>query len=208
MNVKLTLGTCLLAIFCQHNICCSAENKDMMIRVRALGVLPDVTSTITPIGGNAKVSNSFVPEIDFTYFFNNNIAFELIAATARHKVKANGTIAGDVDVGSAWILPPTLTLQYHATQFAYFKPYIGAGINYTFFYNEKPGILSSVEYKDNASLALQAGFDIPIVDNCFYANVDVKKLFLKTTANFNNGAIIADVDLDPWLVGAGIAYRF
>ncbi|MBI1275013.1 outer membrane beta-barrel protein [bacterium] len=173
-----------------------------MIRARALGVVPDENSTLN-IGGEVDVDNSVVPEVDFSYFFTPNIAAELILATTKHNVK---TTSG-TDVGSAWLLPPTLTLQYHFTNFESFKPYVGAGINYTMFYNEDPGTLSSVDYDNSFGGALQVGVDIPIQNNLYF-NVDVKKVFIDTTAKFNGGAVVADVDIDPWLIGVGIGYRF
>ena len=86
-------------------------------------------------GLNATVDNAYVPEIDISYFVTPNIALELIAATTKHDVGASdGT-----DLGSVWLLPPTLTLQYHFAPTSRFSPYIGAGLNYTIFYNEKNG---------------------------------------------------------------------
>jgi outer membrane protein len=184
---------------------------DFMIRARALGVVPQESSSVNvggTIQGEAKVDNSVVPELDFTYFFTSNISAELIAAVTPHDVKAVGSAAGaNVDVGNAWLLPPTLTLQYHFTQCPMAKPYIGAGINYTHFFNEDAGSLSTVKYKDSIGGALQAGVDIPIQGN-WYANIDVKKVFIDTTAKFNGGAVRADVDIDPWLIGVGIGYKF
>ena len=187
------------------------EAGDFMIRGRALGVVPQESSTVNIggfVGGEAKVDNSVVPEVDFTYFFTPNIAVEAIAAITPHKVKAVNTAAGpEVDIGKAWLLPPTVTLQYHFTQFQSFKPYLGAGINYTHFFNEKPGALSSVTYEDSWGGALQAGVDIHLQDH-WYLNADVKKVFINTKAEFNGGAVQGDVDIDPWLVGVGLAYRF
>lgn len=184
-----------------------AEEGKWMIRARALGVMPDESSTITPVGGKAKVDNSVVPEVDVSYFFTPNVALELIAATTPHDVTAQGTSLGDVDVGSAWLLPPTLTLQYHFTNLGSVKPYIGAGLNYTIFYHEDAGALNDVDYENSFGGALQAGVDIPVQDN-WYLNLDVKKVFINTEAKFNGGAVRADVDIDPWLLGVGIGYRF
>lgn len=178
-----------------------------LVRVRGIGVIPAEKSSINPIGGTVHVSNTFVPEIDFSYFFTDNIAAELILATTKHKMRAVNTAVGEVDVGSVWLLPPTLTLQYHITQLEHFKPYAGIGVNYTFFYKEKPGALANVSYDNIASLALQAGVDVPICNN-IYVNLDVKKLYLKTTAAFNQETIQANVKLNPWLVGAGLGFRF
>ncbi|MBN8530243.1 MAG: OmpW family protein [Alphaproteobacteria bacterium] len=197
----LTTAAALMA-FSTH-----AEDGKWMIRARAIGVIPDESSSITPIGGSAEVDNSLVPEVDISYFFTPNIAVELIAATTPHDVKAEATALGTVDVGNAWLLPPTLTLQYHFTQFKDFKPYVGAGINYTIFYNEDAGALASVEYDESFGPALQAGVDIPLQGN-WCLNFDVKKIWINTTASFNGGAVNADVDIDPWVIGAGFGYRF
>lgn len=150
------------------------HDGDWMIRARAIGVLPDESSSITPIGGKADFDNNVVPELDFTYFFTKNIAAELILATSHHNATAEGTTVGDVDVGSAWVLPPTLTLQYHFTELPYAKPYVGAGINYTMYYDEEPGSQTSLKMKDDFGYALQAGVDVPIDDNWGW-NLDVKK---------------------------------
>lgn len=178
---------------------------DLLVRARVLGVIPQEDSTITPAVGKAALSNSVVPELDFTYFFNSNIAAELILATTPHNVDVKG--ASKIDAGKVWLLPPTLLAQYHFSNFESFKPYVGAGLNYTMFYNADAGSLTNVSYKDGFGYALQAGVDVPLADN-WYFNVDVKKIFLNTEAKFANKTVAADVDIDPLLVGVGIGYKF
>ena len=182
---------------------------DLMVRARAINIMPDEDSTISAIGGKADVSNTLMPEVDFTYFFTKNIAAELILATSKHHVTAEGSTLGDVDVGSTWVLPPTLTLQYHFTNFQSFKPYVGAGVNYTMYYGEDEGAaaVTSLKLKDAFGVALQAGVDVPISGRWGW-NFDVKKIFVDADASINAGAINADIDLDPWVVGTGITYRF
>jgi outer membrane protein len=181
-----------------------------MIRGRILGVIPDEESSWN-IDPNADVSvdNAYVPELDITYFFNNNIAVELIAAVTPHEVKGSaGDLAG-VDVGDVWLLPPTLTLQYHFDIGHGIKPYVGAGVNYTVFFNEdaKGDVVSDFDLENSFGWALQAGVDIHLRDNWFF-NVDVKKLWLETDAEVNGGAIAGDVEINPWIVGVGLGYRF
>lgn len=84
------------------------------IRLRAIGVLPD-SGGHTTIGGKPEADNAYVPEVDITYFLTQNWALELIAATSPHDLKLKNSDIGDVDLGDTWILPPTLTLQYHFT---------------------------------------------------------------------------------------------
>ena len=178
---------------------------DIMVRARMIGAIPDEDATVTVIGGNVSVSNDWVPEVDFTWFVTDNIALELIAATTRHDVSSS--VVGSL--GKVSLLPPTLTLQYHFMPKERFSPYVGAGLNYTFFYNEDApgGAVTSIDYENSLGYALQAGVDYALDDN-WYANVDVKKIFLSTDVSINGGAINADVDLDPWIIGLGVGYKF
>jgi len=183
-----------------------------MIRGRALFVVPQESAKLkiggAPIvGGDVNISNSVVPELDISYFFTKNIAVELILGVTPHNVKGAGTLAG-ARIGSAWLLPPTLMLQYHFTDLGPFKPYVGVGVNYTVFFNEKAkGGFTSFDLKDTFGLALQVGADYMINDH-WGINFDVKKIFLEPKVKVNNGLITGKVKIDPWLIGAGVTYRF
>ncbi len=177
------------------------------VRVRAIGVLPD-DGGHTTIGGTPEADNAFVPEVDLTYFISDHFALELIAATAEHDLALKGSTLGDLDLGDGTLLPPTLTLQYHPMPMNAFSPYIGAGINYTFVYGEDPGVsTTSLDAEDDFGFALQVGADYWINES-WGLNVDVKKLWLDVDANVNFGTITGEVELDPWIVGVGVSYRF
>ncbi|MBN9448597.1 MAG: OmpW family protein [Bosea sp.] len=183
-----------------------------MIRGRALVVMPQESASLrmggAPIvGGDVSISTSVVPELDITYFFTRNLAVELILGVTPHNVKGAGALAG-ARIGSAWLLPPTLTLQYHFDPIGAFKPYVGAGINYTVFFDEKAkGGFTSFNLKDSFGFALQAGVDI-MLDKHWGINFDVKKLFLEPKVKVNGGAISGKVKIDPWIFGTGITYKF
>jgi outer membrane protein len=175
---------------------------DILLRARAIDVIPHEDSS-TSVGGSVNVDNNIVPEVDASYFFTPNISAELIAATTKH----NLSHSSGLDAGSAWLLPPTLTVQYHVTEWANtIIPYVGAGVNYTHFYDTKGGALGSVDYSDSVGTAFQVGADIPM-GGSWYANVDAKKVFISTTAKFSSG-VRADVDIDPLILGAGVGYHF
>ncbi len=180
-----------------------------MIRVRGLAVIPQPESSISAIGGKVDASTTFDPEVDASYFFTDNIAMELIAATTRHKITAKGTAIGDVEVGHVRLLPPTLTAQWHFMPKQAFSPYVGASVNYTFFFDKSVGggPVTKVSYDNNFGAAIQAGFDYNLSGHWFL-NFDVKQIFLNTTAKINGGAIRANVDLNPTIVGVGFGYRF
>jgi len=209
---KFLLGLCAtgLSLANAGSALASDVEDPWLVRVRAINVMPDESATIQAIGGDAEISNQLVPELDISYFFAENFAAELILATTPHDVAATGTALGDVDLGDVWLLPPTLTLQYHFSPRASIRPYVGAGLNYTIFYNEDPGAAVGVDYDNSLGYALQAGADIPIGDT-YFANIDVKKLFLSTDVTVNAGAagtVGADVDIDPWIIGVGVGRRF
>nr|WP_313799253.1 OmpW family outer membrane protein [uncultured Allomuricauda sp.] len=180
-------------------------------RLRGIVVSPDESADIEAIGGDVDISTAVVPEFDITYFFDDNWSLELILATAKHDVEAVGTAAGDIDLGHVWLLPPTLTAQYHFTG-GDFVPYLGAGPNLTLFYGVDEGpIADDVEYDTAVGFALQGGFDFMLNDKWFL-NLDIKKLFLNTTATVDattalGATVDADVDINPWVFGVGVGIK-
>ena len=180
-------------------------------RLRGIVISPDESADIEAIGGDVDISTAVVPEFDITYFFDDNWSLELILGTAKHDVEAVGTDVGDIDLGSVWLLPPTLTAQYHFTG-GDFVPYLGAGPNLTLFYGVDEGpVADDVEYDTAVGFALQGGFDFMLNDKWFL-NFDVKKLFLNTTATVDattalGATVDADVDINPWIFGFGVGLK-
>ncbi len=207
VSTLLKVMTCAAALQAAGGAALAQDDKSpWQVRVRLIDIVPDESST-TSIGGEAKVDSAIMPELDISYFFNDHFAAELILATTKHDVSAEGTALGDLSLGDTWVLPPTLTFQYHINPNGTFRPYVGAGINYTIFYNHDAGDVDSIDYENGFGWALQAGTDIAI-DDKWAINLDVKKLWLNTDVDINGGAVTADVDLDPWVFGAGLTYRF
>lgn len=169
-------------------------------RFRLISVMPDES---IEGGGDLDISTAIVPELDFTYFFSKNIAVELILATTKHDVELKDA---NVDLGHVWLLPPTLNLQYHFYADD-FKPYVGAGINYTIFYGVDEGDLDDLEYDNSVGFSLQAGVDYNLNDKWFL-NLDIKKMFLKTDVTVNNSSSSAEVEINPLVIGLGIGMKF
>lgn len=183
---------------------------DILVHLRVIDVIPEnFTSSVTVIGGHVNASQQVAPEIDLSYFLTDHFSVEAIAASTRHNVSASGTAAGHVNVGSVWVLPPTITLQYHLAPIYGFQPYAGVGLTVAFFYASHPagGIVTKAGYSTAVGPTLDAGFDYSLGGN-WYANVDVKQMFLNTTARLDGGAVIAKTALSPTVVGFGIGYRF
>lgn len=187
------------------------------VRVRALGVVPrDKGSVHGVAGSDMNFSDTVIPEFDITYYMTDNLAAELILGTTYSRISGAGSLGSLGKIGKTWLLPPTLTLQYHFTGFGNFKPYIGAGVNYTIFYNESGnhratglGRISHLDIDNTWGGAVQVGFDY-MLDSHWGINMDVKKLYLRPDfeARLDGSRISGKAKLDPWLIGAGITYRF
>jgi outer membrane protein len=185
------------------------DERGWMIRGRAVGVFPDESlSGFTIPGAAISVDDAVMPEIDVTYFLSRNLALELAFTATHHDIDGEGALGLGGEVGDIWMGPATLMLQYHFDTWRGIKPYVGAGVNYTFFFNEDPGpAFTSLDLDDSFGFALQAGVDIPLRDN-WYLNFDVKKLWTDTDASVSGGLATGNVELDPWVVGVGLGYRF
>jgi outer membrane protein len=177
-----------------------------------------VTALSSPSSG-LSIRSSVVPELDISYFFTRNIAAELILGVTPHSISGTGTLA-NLNVGHAWLLPPTLTFQYHFTDFGAFKPYVGVGANYTVFFDQSPGnavnngvAITSLSIKNSFGAAAQVGFDY-MIDRHWGLNFDVKKLFLEpsysavATAGAVNIPVNGTAHINPWLIAGGITYKF
>lgn len=208
--------------YAQDTTSTAPDFKRWQVRLRGVAVVPDESAKIGIIGGDAQISSTVIPELDFTYFFTPNIAAELILGTSKHDVNTKGSdisaVGGSanakVDLGSVWLLPPTLTVQYHFFPEKSFKPYVGAGVNYTIFYSADEGnTVKNVKYDNAFGYAFQLGFDYMVTDK-FFINADIKKVFLSTdvTVDASNLAaglsIPAEVAINPLLIGVGVGMKF
>ena len=223
------------------------------IRLRATAVIPDGKTTvydrfgtILPLvnlsggagsqiwGSGAKVSTTVIPELDVSYYFTKNIAVEAICCFSKHNVTGTGWLQG-LNIGSTWVFPPTVLLQYHFTNFGAFQPYLGVGVNFTAFFGAKPGnqftpfftplgvfvgsnAVTNLSVGSSWGVVGQVGFDYMINSN-WGVNVDLKRIMMQPTAYATvwNSAVSpvlgpipvrAKVNIDPWVVSAGITYRF
>ena len=197
------------------------EAGDVLVRVRGIVIAPqDDSSGIRPAlpDETVEVSTQLVPEIDVTYFVSPNVSFELIAATAKHDVEGvTGVTGGIGELASTWVLPPTLTAQYHFNPAGTVRPYLGAGVNYTLFYSEKASSgleaavgSTDVDLDDSFGLAVQAGVDVAVSDRLLL-NLDAKWIDIDTTATLRTGALgtqTLDVGIDPLVVGIGLGWQF
>ena len=199
------------------------------VKLFATAVLPDgkisTVEAIAPaLAANAAFAapqtfasdNAFTPTVAIEYFLNRDISLETIAGMTAHHVNGAGSLAGTNLVNHILIVPATLTIKYHLP-LGGFRPYLGVGPSLYIVRGERPGGTASalgvtdVNLSSNLGLAAQGGVDIPIGKSGYGLSLDAKKYWMSTTANFYAGStdvLTTRHKLDPWVLSAGVSYRF
>lgn len=191
---------------------------DWLVRLRALYVSPnDNSSSVSGIpGSSVSVDPDTTVELDFTYFITQKLGVEVILGTSQHDINGEGSINGLGKIAEIRTLPPTVTLQYHFQPDTGIQPYVGLGVNYTRFYDEKAtSSLESalgptdIDLSSSWGLSGQLGVDIAFKQDWF-VNFDVKYIRMDATATLNSGGVVrkVDVDINPWFIGVGVGRRY
>ena len=183
----------------------------VLVNLRATDIFSDNSSTIFTAAGadtglKAKVGYDVMPTLGITYFLTSSVALDLTLGTTQHTIRAVGP-GVDAKVREQWVLPPVLTVQYHPMPHSRFSPYVGAGVNYMFFYMGHDEPTYHTDLKNGVGWALQAGANVA-TEGPWVLNVDAKKVFFKTDASINAGALTSRVALDPWVVSVGFGRKF
>ncbi|WP_435418550.1 OmpW family outer membrane protein [Parerythrobacter aurantius] len=200
------------------------EAGDIQIKGFVTGVLPDgaITDVVTdqiglPAGSQTEASDSVVPTVAIEYFLSPSLSLETICCVTPHDVRGAGALAGAELIDDAIILPASVTAKYHFNLGGGVKPYLGAGATYFMIFSEEVGAdaaalgATDVDLSDEFGFLLQGGVDFALNDRGLGLSLDAKRYFVGTTATFRAGQAVAlqsEHDLDPWVVSAGLSYRF
>ena len=217
--VAVLAGTAMFAAPAQ------AADNDGKLQVKLLGTLvaPDgkITDINTDIVGlpattQTEASDNFVPTLAIEYFATPNFSIETICCMTQHDVDAVSGLPGAELVADAKLIPATVTAKGHF-DLGPVKPYVGAGVTYFLWVDVDPGEatlplgVTETDLSNEFGFVLQAGMDVPLGDSGFGLTLDAKKYFVDTTASWYAGdtlAIQTEHDLDPWVLSAGVSYRF
>lgn len=195
----------------------SFAGEGVLFRGRIINVAPnDDSSQILDTGTEVTVDDAFVPEVDLTYMFSKTWGLEVIAATSPHDITAEGGALAGADAGEVWVLPPTFTLQYHFGWDTAVDFYAGVGLNYSLFYSydlsddlAAQGV-TDIDFDDSFGFSGQVGVDFKIGGNWVF-NIDLKYIDINTEAELQVGDAVLDtidVDINPFVSGVGVGYRF
>ena len=190
------------------------EAGEFFIRAGSATVRPtEGSDNVLGSLGGFNVSNNTQLGLTFTYMATENIGIELLAATPfRHKVGTGPT----GDIATVHHLPPTLMAQwYFGDAQSKLRPYIGAGINYTTFFDNdfndtgKKAGLSDLSLDDSWGAAGQVGLDY-LINRDWLLNMSVWYMDIDTNVKFKANGVNQNVStrLDPWVFMFSAGYRF
>lgn len=217
LSACLLLAPALLAA----SIAQAHQAGDIIVRAGAVTVDPREDSSgikhgaLGDLGGKATLDSNTQLGLNFAYMLTDKVGVELLAATPfSHDVGVQGPV--NLKLGSIKHLPPTVSLVYYPLNNASaFKPYVGAGVNFTWFFDEdlssaaKGAGFDGFSLENSWGLAAQIGADYMINDN-WMVNAQVRYIDIETTGktSLNGDRVKVDVDVDPWVYMVGLGYKF
>lgn len=215
------LAASLLALAVASPAALAHKEGDIIVRAGAITVDPHEDSGEINVGGvpqggtKATLDSDTQLGLNFAYMLTDHVGIELLAATPfSHDVGTKGL--GGLKLGSIKHLPPTLSAVYYPMESgSVFQPYVGLGLNYTWFFDTE--LTSSAEGRgfngldldDSWGLAYQVGADYMLTDNLML-NAQVRYIDIDTTGTTHLGAakVEVDVDVDPFVYMVGLGYKF
>lgn len=208
------LSLALVALMGLSGVAEAHQAGELFMRGGTATVRPNASSDDVLNMGEFSVSNNTQLGLTFDYMVTDNVGVELLAATPfRHKVGLGptGTLA------TVRQLPPTLMAQwYFGDASSKVRPYIGAGINYTLFFDKsfnetgKEAGLTNLKVKNSWGAAGQVGVDYMINED-WMLNMSVWYINIDTKVEFDAGAAghqSIDTKINPWVFMFGAGYRF
>ncbi|WP_162618088.1 outer membrane protein OmpW [Shewanella halifaxensis] len=186
---------------------------DIIVRAGAVVVAPNESSPVVADIAEFGVNDNTQLGLNFGYMITDNIGIELLAATPFSHDVSLGSLG---KIAETKHLPPTLVAQYYfGDANSKLRPYIGAGVNFTnFFDNEftqeaKDLGLSELSMSNSWGVAAQVGLDYQINDS-WLVNASVWYAQISTDVKFNLGDAPQKVetDIDPWVYMVSVGYTF
>ena len=219
MNYK-TIAPFSLLILMMPMTSFSMESSKLTVKLGPAFIIPNDDASELGDIADSDVSVESAPTlgITFDYQFSPHWSAEFLGIIpTQHDIDGKGTLSDIGEIADVKVLPPTLTLKYHLNNGSAFKPFVGAGINHTIFFDKDvtqgTDTALSGETKlgvDNSwGLALPVGFDFDLGNNWLLSS-SVWYIDIDADAYLETGNVRRDIeiDIDPWVIMFGIGKRF
>jgi outer membrane protein len=132
-----------------------------------------------------------------------------LGAPPKAEAKGSGTIAAIGELGTATYGPMAATAHYHFNPDGAFQPYAGIGVSYMHVFDTSDGAMTGLEIDNTWGPVWQVGAEYRVNEK-WAAFIDVKQAYLETEARGTISGMPASADMvfDPFVVNAGIGWRF
>ena len=195
-----------------------------MARIGATGIYPQVDSgnLSPPAWPNTQtdVSSDWTLGGGVTYMITDNWSVDVpLALPFTHTLTGAGAIAGVGTIGTTKALPLTVWGQYRFGEAkAAFRPYLGAGLTYAYFYDENatntlnalsggtPSNPTTFSIESKFALGVQAGATYAFNERWFLDGM-VGYTWLKNTTTLSTGQT-QPMTLNPVSVAISVGYKF
>jgi outer membrane protein len=204
--VSTLLATSVAVLATSHVM--AYEAGDFMLKAGVINVAPKNDNVSIDGVGDVEVKEDTQLGLTATYMLTPQVGIEVLAATPfKHSVELNGE-----RIGTTKQLPPTISAQYYPMDSnSVFQPYIGAGINATFFFDEDGAVKgdSLGPLADSFGLSVSAGLNYDI-DDKLMANLAVWYIDIDSDLDGSKSALGKDyeVEIDPLVIMLGAGYKF
>ncbi|MBL3562277.1 OmpW/AlkL family protein [Rhodovulum sulfidophilum] len=168
-----------------------------------LGYVSPKSDNGTLAGAESHVGDNARPTLTFEYFFADNWGVEVLGALPfKHNINIDGV--GKADTLQ---LPPVVSLQYHFVNSSTVTPFLGAGLNYTTFWDTDDSVSGDIKLEDSWGLALHAGLDYALTDHSAI-RTDVRWIDIDTKVKSDSLGDLGTAHIDPWVFGISYIWKF
>jgi|GEM_PF-829539 len=178
--------------------------------------LPTPTSP-KPVAVGEVAKNGYGGDASTTIFFNNYLAteFSLGFNVLRTKYTSLASVAHNYGVDAKlgknkpiYMIPATVTGQFHIAPYGGIKPYIGIGYHGSYMLTQATGL----KIRNGHGAVGQIGVDFYAKDDTLI-NLDVRQFFLNPKLEYKpnlvgNKTVTSKVKLNPLIVSVGIGFNF
>ncbi len=215
MNVRASL-VILAAGLCLPTVA-AAQRGDVQLGAGAAWVNVDGGGgTVLDTGTSLAVDDAVGVEGVARWWVTSTVAAAVSVTAAEHDITTRGGLHPDLEAGSVWIVPITVTVQYHPPLFGEVLPYVGLGASWAWSsVDTSPGLdalgVRDVDVDSDVGLAALVGVE-GLLGQRWSAHLEAgyRDLSADATLRDGSGARIDGVPLDlgQWSIVLGASVRY
>ncbi|MDE2149982.1 MAG: OmpW family protein [Gammaproteobacteria bacterium] len=217
MNIRTVTGLLAAIVLLQPALAAAdgglGDPGPWMLRIGVANVDPTVDHNSDHLGAvplTVRAESRVGATLNVDYRFSEYFSVDLLGSQPlTHQIDIALPGGKPTRLGSTRLLPPTLSLQFHPLGNRRLDPFVGVGVNRTFFFNEAlngPLAGNNFQLSNTWGFAAQIGLDAKL-GRRWLVGADVRYIRIKPDASVN-GTPIGEVRIHPLVYGVNLGYRF